>query len=122
MLANELALPPQRRGNSFHIPLCLPSPLAEEGRVRGFWRRGQSFCWRGILSRFAGKWTNHLWCRMEQREKEVFTAKKSDQLTFGPKAKKDSLLAPIHPCYEAQNLSCADRAVSLQAIVSFHNI
>jgi len=74
----------------------------EEGRRRG-----------GILSRFAGKWANHLWCRMKQREKEVFAAKKSDQLAFRPKAQEDSLIAPIHPCYEAQNLSWADGAVSL---------
>jgi hypothetical protein len=25
----------QGGGNSFHIPICLPSPLAGEGRVRG---------------------------------------------------------------------------------------
>ena len=76
----------------------------------------------GNLSRFAGKWANHLWCRMKQREKEVFAAKKSDQLAFRPKAQEDSLTAPIHPCYEAQNLSCTDRAISLQGIVSFHNV
>jgi len=59
---------------------------------------------------------------MKKGEKEVFTAKKGDQLAFRPKAKEDSLIAPNDLCYEAQNLTCADGTVSLQAIVSFHNV
>jgi len=59
---------------------------------------------------------------MKQREKEVFAAKKGDQLSFRPKAQEDSPIAPIHPFYEAKNLSCADRAVYLKAIVPLHEV
>ena len=34
-IAPTLALPHQGGGNSLHVPICLPSPLAGEGRVRG---------------------------------------------------------------------------------------
>jgi hypothetical protein len=38
-----LTLPPQGGGGFFLIPMCLPSPLVGEGRVRGKDKKGNSY-------------------------------------------------------------------------------
>jgi hypothetical protein len=38
-----LTLPPQGGGDFFLIPICLPSPLVGEGRVRGEDEKGNSY-------------------------------------------------------------------------------